>query len=172
MQKRGTNKVVSVLITLVVTPAVLHTAAHFAIYGTGIPNINEQGVSGFAIGSITGEQIKTNYSNASSTSKAIIIGEWALLVILIVISLVGERMHVKKQHIALEIKKSTDKSKTDIDVLYDLLKEKKKIDLSTIAETFKISEETATEWAKILEEAQLASLHYPRFGEAQLKIKE
>lgn len=172
MHKRGSKKIAKILITLVVTLAVLHTGFHFAVYGTGIPSINEKGISGFAIGKITGQEIKENYASTSSLSKLIIIGEWALLVLLIGISLLGEHRHVKKQHVVLEIKRTQEKSKTDIDLLYDLLKEKKKIELGTIADTFKISEETATEWAKILEDAQLAVLHYPRFGEAEVRIKE
>lgn len=169
MQKRGTIRVVGILITLVVTVAVIHTGAHFALYGTGIQSLDEGVLSGFAI---TGQEVKDNYSGASSMSKIIIIGEWILLVILIAISLIGEHAHVKKQHVVLQIKRSQEKAKTDIDLLYDLLKEKKKIELGVVADTFKISEETATEWAKILEDAQLASLHYPRFGEAEIKIKE
>lgn len=172
MKKRGAHKVLGILITLIVTAALLHTAAHFALYGTGVPGFGQEGVSGFAIGGLTGEQIKENYNSAPSFSRLLIIGEWALLVILIIASIVGDKMHVKKQHIALEIKKSTDKSKTDIDVLYDLLKEKKKISLATIAETFKIKEETATEWVKILEEANLATINYPRFGEPEAFVKE
>lgn len=172
MKKRGTHKVLGILITLVVTAAVLHTAAHFALYGTGIPGVAEQGVSGFAIGSITGEQIKENYIKTPSLSKILILGEWILLIVLVIASLVGDKIRLKKQHTVLQIKKSTDKSKTDIDVLYDVLKEKKKVSLGTIAETFSVKEEIATEWVKILEDADLVTINYPRFGEPEVQIKE
>lgn len=154
---------------MVLTAAVIHTGAQLALYGTGIKALDEKGLSGFAI---TREEIKNNYSQTSSVSKLIIIGEWALLIILIVISLIGERAHIKKQHVVLQLKRTKEKSKTDIDLLYDLLKEKKKIGLGVIADTFKIGEETATEWAKILEDAGLASVHYPRFGETEVRLKE
>lgn len=171
MEKRGSYRVLNSIITLVVTLAVLNTAAHFALYGTGVPGVAEQGVSGFAIGKITGEQIKLNYVGLPSFSKLLIIGEWGLLVILILVSLIGDKAHLKKHVIAITLKPH-DKSKTDIDVMYDLIKERKKVSLDTIAETFKIKEETASEWAKILEEANLATVHYPRFGEPEVRIKE
>ncbi len=172
MQKRGSYSILNIIITLVITAAVLHTGAHFALYGTGVPGVAEQGVSGFAIGKITGEQIKSNYSGVPSFSKMLIIGEWGLLVILILVSLIGDKAHLKKHPVALPLKQPHDKSKTDIDVLYDIIKEKKKVSIDTIAETFKIKDDTANEWAKILEDANLATVHYPRFGEPEVRLKE
>ena len=57
---------------------------------------------------------------------------------------------------------------TDIDVLYALIKEYKKRKISEIAKIFGVSKEKAEEWANILEESQLAKLHYPAMGEPEL----
>lgn len=165
MKKRGHQRIVTIGITLVITLAVLHTASHFALYGTGVQGIVEEGISGFAINETEGSK------KISAFSKYVIIGEWALLVILIMISMAGDKVRTKKQHVAIQLKKSTDTSKTDIDLLYDILKEKKGVSIGTIAETFKLTEKTATEWAKILEDADLATIHYPRFGEPEVRIK-
>lgn len=170
MQKRGGPTILNVLIVGLVTLALVHTAGHFLLYGTGISGLAEKGISGFAVGNTDIEQLKSQYTQISFASKVIIIGEWGLLILLISASLVGDRIHVKKQKLVLQLKKTTDKSKTDIDILYDLLKENKTIPIATICETFHIKEETAHEWAKILEEAELATLHYPRFGDVELQV--
>lgn len=172
MKKRGDSVIVNGLIVLVVTAAILHTSAHFAVYGTGVSGYGESGVSGYAIGGKAIDQIKQEYSRASIVSKIIIIGEWSLLVLLIGISLVGDKIRTKKTRETLEINRSKDKSNTDIDLLYEALKERKSIPISTISETFKISDQASLEWAKILEDAGLATIYYPRFGEAELKLKE
>ncbi len=170
MKERG-KRILGIAIVLVITFAALHTGGHFAFYGTGISGLGEKGVSGFAVGSTNIEQLREQTKDFSSLSRILIIGEWFLLVLLILASLIGSKLSIKKQHVMLVIKKSKDKSKTDIDILYDLLKEKKKLALSSISETFKVKEETALEWAKILETADLAMINYPRFGEPELKIK-
>lgn len=66
-------------------------------------------------------------------------------------------------------KKGTE---TDIDSLYGLLKELKKIKISEIAMAFGIDLKKAEDWCKILEEHELASFYYPPFGEAELRWKE
>lgn len=66
-------------------------------------------------------------------------------------------------------KKGTE---TDIDSLYALLKELKKIKISEIAMAFSIDLKKAEDWCKILEEHELASFYYPPFGEAELRWRE
>ncbi len=61
--------------------------------------------------------------------------------------------------------------KTDLDRLYNLLQQKKEIRISEIATGFNISKKQAEEWCRILEENELAVLHYPTIGEPVLKCK-
>ena len=57
---------------------------------------------------------------------------------------------------------------TDIDLLYRILIDKKRMKLSEIMNDFGVTEKHALEWAKILENHGLAKLKYPAFGEAEL----
>ncbi len=61
---------------------------------------------------------------------------------------------------------------TDLDVLYEILKRKKRIRVSEILKYFKIKKETAMEWCKILESGELATIDYPGFGESVIQIKQ
>jgi len=81
----------------------------------------------------------------------------------------------KKETEAIRAIKSSlrekDEFKTDLDRLYNLLQEKKQIRISEIATGFNISKKQAEEWCRILEENELAVLHYPTIGEPVLKCK-
>jgi len=94
-----------------------------------------------------------------------------------------EKIILKKPEIQMPIKrrlpitqiknlvKQKSQYQTDIDILYSLLKEYKLIKLSEIVEIFGITKEKAEEWALILEESNLAILHYPAMGETELRAK-
>ena len=64
----------------------------------------------------------------------------------------------------IKIKKKKDKLETDLDVLYNLLKEKKKLSSTTIMKTFKIPKEKALEWVKILQNNKLIKTIFPMFS--------
>lgn len=74
--------------------------------------------------------------------------------------------------IEIKIEKIKDKNKTDLDTLYDLIRQRKELKISIIAKSFHISKEIALDWAKILESGDLASIEYPAFGEPVLKVIE
>lgn len=71
----------------------------------------------------------------------------------------------------IDIKKMRSRSKTDIDILYELIKEKKDIKVSTISKIFEIEKELAMDWAKILESSELVTIEYPGFGGPIIKLK-
>ena len=54
----------------------------------------------------------------------------------------------------------SEESKTDLDTLYNILKDKKQLRTSSIAKLFKVNKETALNWCKILESGNLAVLDY------------
>jgi len=64
------------------------------------------------------------------------------------------------------------KSKTDLDSLYKILKQKKEISIDNISRVFGINLDVALGWAKILEGGDLAIIEYPRFGKPILKLME
>lgn len=173
MEKRGVAKIIRVAIFLVLTITIVHTTLHLALYGTGISGFGERGISGFSVGNISGDAVKIQYKQISSFSRIIIIAEWLFLIGLIFLSFSAEKLHIKKEaNVIAKLEIKHEKSKTEIDTLYDLLKEKKKLTLSSVAHAFNVKEETVEEWAKILETAELATLYYPRIGEPELRIKE
>ena len=73
------------------------------------------------------------------------------------------------------IKKDIEKKgryETDIDKLYELLLKYRVIKIETISDIFDIPLEQAEEWAKILENHDLASTRYPAMGGAELRKKK
>ena len=66
----------------------------------------------------------------------------------------------------------TSKSETSLDVLYNLLKDKKRLNIKTIAKLFGITKEKAIEWAKILENYELVTIEYPTFNDPEVRINE
>ncbi len=153
--------------------ALTHTAFHFLFFGTGISSFGERGISGLAIGPISfDDSAKQEYFNLSPFSRGVIIIEWVAIIFILVFAFVKNKMNVKKEVIDLNLKERYTKSKTDLDVLYDVLKEKKHLRISTVSKAFSIDRETAMEWCQILESGNLASIEYPTFGDAEVKINE
>lgn len=61
------------------------------------------------------------------------------------------------------------KIETGIDTLYSMVKEKKSLGAVEAAKSLKVSEETVTEWANIMEEHEMLRVHYPLFGRPVLR---
>jgi len=64
------------------------------------------------------------------------------------------------------------RSKTDLDVLYQIIMDKKSLSVNLIAKGFNITKEKALEWAKILENHELVSIEYPAFSPPEVKVYE
>ncbi|MFA4953672.1 MAG: hypothetical protein WC584_05600, partial [Candidatus Pacearchaeota archaeon] len=100
---------------------------------------------------------------------------WILLFAIIFVSFAHFLKTKKEEKIKInldELSKNGGKSKTDLDTLYNLLKQKKALKVGTIARIFKISNENALEWSKILENHELVVIDYPTFNEPEVKIYE
>ncbi|MBI2140376.1 hypothetical protein HYU14_05610 [Candidatus Woesearchaeota archaeon] len=61
------------------------------------------------------------------------------------------------------------KNQTDLDAVYALLESYGKIKISAIAKFFQIDHKMAEEWAAILQDHDLAEIHYPAFGGPELR---
>ncbi|MFQ5648061.1 MAG: hypothetical protein ACE5FW_02385 [Candidatus Aenigmatarchaeota archaeon] len=60
---------------------------------------------------------------------------------------------------------------TDVDKLFQIIKEKGKIKVKAAAKVFGVPKEQIEEWGNILEEYKLIDVHYPPVGDAVLKTR-
>jgi len=136
--------------------------------------LNNDGVS---YSSISGMYLK-DFSEASGGldfSIIAFIGQWIILLFVFFsfyFRFLGGRKteNLKSEYNQLKNKKS--KVKTDLDTLYLLLKNKKKLNIDSISKTFGVTNEKALEWAKILENSDLVKVEYPAFSSPEVKINE
>ena len=101
--------------------------------------------------------------------------QWIVLLLVIIVSYSKFIQHKKSEQLKTNfhlIRKSLSKSSTDMDVFYNLLKEKKSLTIGTISKLFNITKEKAVEWAKILENHDLATIEYPAFSDPEVRIYE
>jgi hypothetical protein len=132
------------------------------------------GISQVTTGFSVKETIIGSYSSLSFQSKLFMISEWVFLFLLLIYAVYWDkRMLIKKNDlIDLHIQRNVDKNKTDLDTLYEIIKEKKELPISTISKSFNITKDIAMEWCKILESGELVSLSYPGFSEPLVRINE
>ena len=171
MNKKGYLTAAGILLTLLISLVLVHTTLHFAVYGTGIPGYGEKGVSGFVVGGIDLEA----YPQLSPLSKKILIIEWTVLGLATLATLASflvEQIRSKKESEEIMQMSAKGKSKTDLDLLYVALKEKKKLKISTVTKMFNVKDTTVIEWAKIFEASNLAMLNYPRIGEPEIILSK
>ena len=100
-----------------------------------------------------------------------------LIIIMFLISLIASLLikKVKRKKLVVALRALNKESRgfeTDLDRLFLLLRQFKKLKINEIAFVFNIDAKKVEEWCKILEEHGLAELNYPAFGQTQLKWKE
>ncbi len=126
---------------------------------------------------LTEESIRGTFSvffEVSSIGQKIFASLQGILLIVVLIAIfiaskkVGETTNIiNKDYI---IRKNEKRSRTDLDVLYEILQTKKEVNMEFIKEVFKITPKVALSWSKILEDGNLAEINYPRFGDPILRI--
>jgi len=131
----------------------------------------------FSYSSISGKFIKEpiNLPEGITISKIAFAIQWVILLIILIFAYVRFRKHQKEEKIRInlsEIKRKKSRSETELDILYNLLKEKKKLRIKTIARVFKIPKEKALDWGKILENSELVKIEYPAFSDPEVKLNE
>jgi len=186
MKERGRKinifAVVSVLLAVAFITFSFHTATSFIFASSDNPR--SIGTTGKV--SFTPTDLKNNYTNLSTTTKVILIVEWIIIFIIIIVILIKVKLNVSKEkkedknpknrdlvnmvNIVKKYKKSS--SDTELDILYNILKEKKVLGLKTIIQMFRIDKVTALNWCKILEEGDLATLSYPAIGDPKIIVNE
>src|SRR3989344_981639 len=165
-KREGAIKIILALIILV---SITHSVAHVILFKTNLSLIKTVGLSGRVIGDTNIDNIETNIKQNNKIkipSMGIIAGEWIFLFSLIALLVVKKHITEKVQKTAhIELLSKRNKSETDIDVLYEMLKKNKRIPLSKLAELFKVNK-------KVVEESGYAIVDYPRFGEIEIILKE
>jgi uncharacterized transporter YbjL len=168
------NLIYFTLFAIMIVIAVSHSMIHTFVF-TEIPN-------NLTIGSISGNAItdnpllislKSKYSNLSLISKYTLAAEWLLILLITIIVIIKAETVFKKNKLKVNettvIKKNGQK--TDIDIYYDTLKEKKSFRIKEAAKLFGVDNNVAKKWSEILEEGKLAEINYPLFGGATICIK-
>ncbi len=129
-----------------------------------------QKISGFSIN----ENIFQSYNSLTFPVKIFMISQWIILLFILFYAAFRDKMiqKIKNENIDLHIQRNPDKNKTDLDVLYDILKDKKELPISAISKSFNVTKDIAMEWCKILESGELVSISYPGFSEPFVCINE
>jgi len=127
---------------------------------------------------ITGNSVSENiadfYTSIPFTSRIFVFFYFIILFVVLVYLFFKKRGDEKIAEKIPDLKKfsSSNKSNTDLDSLYELLKNKKTLNLTAVSKIFKITEETAMGWFKILESGALANIDYPGFGKPRITLIE
>lgn len=172
--KRGTKILVGLLWVFIIV-AGGHAVFHFYLFGTGIQGFFENGVSGFSIGGFTvGEEKTGAYSAAVSISQTAVIVEWLAILFIFALVYTRNRIEFSKEMKSLQSEKAgvDARAKTDLDKLYELLKNKKRISFSAVRKVFDVDEELVKSWAETLKSGNLAGVDYPRIGGPELVLLE
>jgi len=184
MKKRVKINIPVIIITLVIVIVLSSMAIFFIFPKSNTLDLSEGGKS--ITGDVTHDSdgLIDNYLNLSPGYKIIIAGEWLVVIIVIIIILVKgkhrfSKERKKEKEISNELTTEKIKSKyhkskpeTDLDVLHKILKENKSLSMSAISEIFKINNDIAMDWCKILEEGNLATIYYPIVGSPKVIINE
>lgn len=129
-------------------------------------------LSGFSVTNLEDSVLQT-YTSIPKSSTIFLIVEWSFFILLLIGIFVRDKIVLSKDIKRLNLSSKRKRYRTDLDVLYELLKEKKTIKISTIARAFKIDKDKAMEWAKILESGDLVTIEYPGFrGEPEVRIAQ
>jgi len=167
------EKVLAVFFTLIVLFTVLHSVFHLFVYGTGISGVAETGISGIAVGG--SEDFRAELTLLvpkvdKSLSSFVLIGEWVLLMAIGVVFFFRHKMNSDKEFKELnlgKVRKKNTGTSTDLDNLYELLKGRKSLKLSTICKVYGVKKEVVMSWGKILESGKMIKVNYPFLGEPQ-----
>ncbi len=142
----------------------INIGIYLSDYGKG------ERVTGLSIGGTIVEL----YNSIPITTRILIGLQWVILLLLLIfIYLKDKKIRVVKDEVeGIDLEKASRNSKTDLDTLYNLLKEKKQLKISTLSQLFDVSEDTVLSWCKTLESSNLVTLDYPSTGGAIVKITE
>ena len=125
-------------------------------------------------GNIIREKVIGFYEASSVDDKILFLVQFIVgIVVIVLIFLAIKRLRTKRAFSKQSfMEKGVGRSRTDLDTLYEILKQKKEIGMADIEKVFKVDSDIAFGWAKILENGDLAVIDYPRFGKPVLRLVE
>lgn len=149
--------------------AVTHTILHYTLVNQ-LNNSERIAISGLVVSQGT----NSSPQEASAFSFSILGIEWLLLITMVIFSLVRQKIEIGTQEVHYNLKKALSgyNSKTDLDVLYELLKNYGSIKVSVAAKLFNVDKSKIVEWTNILESSDLATINYPQMGEPEVVLKK
>jgi len=118
------------------------------------------------------ESVASAYKNISPLSKAALVGQWLILIAMLVFVSLKDRgsAMIQDEVSQTDFANMSRQRGTDLDTLYNILKEKEQIRISTVSKVFKVDKKTAMEWGKILESGNLAVIDYISTKEPIIKL--
>ncbi len=167
-KKRNGPKALKLVATIVILATLIHTG--YTFYNKNSLSF-QVGLSGNIITENAGEVAE---ANLGLKDKIILMSEWILVISLIIISRIKEKIETKKadQIISQSKKIHLGISRTDLDLMYELLNEKEELKVVTLAKYFGVDNSTILEWGRVLEEANLIKVNYPTIGDPILLINK
>lgn len=165
VKKKEGNRAFKLVASLLTLAVLAHTL--YSLYSAN--NYTFSGISGKIISEDIDEESAINLKH-----RIILAGEWLLIIVIFMVSLIRAKMEVRgvEQVIVTKIKTPKGIARTDLDMMYDLVKEKKAIKVNVLAKYFNVNDKTIIDWARILEEANLVRINYPAIGEPQIVINK
>ncbi|MFH1500834.1 MAG: hypothetical protein ABIE22_02710 [archaeon] len=123
--------------------------------------------TGFAIGE------GTSFETTMDLSKIMFVVQWIVILLIVYFAYLRHLKKAKTEKIEIsydDLKGKVGRGGTDIDLLYQLLKDGKKFRASVVMKIFSISRDQALEWMRILEDHDLARINYPAFAEPEIEL--
>lgn len=163
------NKKRDYIIGLIALILTISSQIYFALNNPFDLNLSSSSVSGLVIA----EENKEETNGINLKEKIILGAEWVLVMAIFLKLIIQNSMEIKEYDLTITKEKAKKEiTRTDLDTLYNLLKEKKKIPVKALTIFFKVDEIIIISWAKVLEEAGLITIHYPNFGHPILILNE
>jgi len=153
---------------LLISLILLTNLIYFIIIGR---KISEKSLVGFTIK----ESIIESISELSLIGKIFFMTQLILIVLLLIKMNFHSKIIEEKEEVDENLKSKINERKineTELDKLFDILKERKIIKVGDICKMFGITKETALNWSKILESYNLVIVEYKSFDEPLCKINE
>ena len=166
----------AILINILIILLIVNLFLHVLIFGTGIRGVLQTGVSQILLGNklLSISAFSDMHPGLKIASFCTIVLELALLFFVSF-----RKKQIKKETNQdlntlkrLRTKYSKMKNQTELDVLYNILKEKKKVDVSNLHHVFDVDKDTVKEWIETLESGDLAELNDKKLGEPELILKK
>ena len=149
--------------------AVAHTVTHFYVWGASFYGIS---IGGLAIDGIEDGNEPDSFFIGVSLSQLFVVMEWVSVFILFFVFFSVSRVTLKKETEELaRAKAATKMDGTVIDVLYNILRDKHRLNFEAIKSVFNVDMKIVERWAETLKSGNLAEVEYPRVGGPELVLK-